>query len=66
VSDNKKDVVIHIFDLFVIVGSVLAGVLYLHVQIDKIDARMEQRLQAQERRTDDLYFKFIELAGKQK
>jgi uncharacterized membrane protein YciS (DUF1049 family) len=63
---NKKDVVVHIFDLFVIVGSVLAGVFYLHTQIDKIDTRIEQRIQAQERRTDDLYFKFIELSGRQK
>lgn len=65
-ENNKKDVVVHIFDLFVIVGSVVAGVFYLHSQIERIDLRMEQRMQTQERRVDDLYFKFIELAGKQK
>ena len=65
-ENNKKDVVIHIFDLFIIVGSVVAGVFYLHAQIERIDIRMEQRMQTQERRIDDLYFKFIELAGSKK
>lgn len=61
-NENKKDVVVHIFDLFIIVGSVVAAVFYLHMQIDRIDARVEQRIQAQERRLDELYLKLIEMS----
>jgi uncharacterized membrane protein YciS (DUF1049 family) len=58
--NNKKGVVIHIFDLFIIVGSVIAGVFYLHTQIDRIDQRVEARMSAQERRIDDLYMFLLE------
>jgi uncharacterized membrane protein YciS (DUF1049 family) len=53
-QDNKKDVIIHIFDLFIIVGSVVAAVFYLHAQIDRIDQRVEKRISCQERRLDEI------------
>lgn len=54
---EKKGVVVHIFDLFIIVGSVVGAVYYLHHQLDRIEIRM----QAQERRIDDLYLKMIDV-----
>ena len=60
-ESNKKDVVIHIFDLFLIIGSVVAGVFYLHAQIDRIDQRVEQRIMAQEQKSDALLFRIIDL-----
>jgi uncharacterized membrane protein YciS (DUF1049 family) len=60
-DSNKKDVVVHIFDLFLIIGSVVAGVFYLHSQIDRIDQRVEQRMLAQEQKCDALLFRIIDL-----
>lgn len=60
-DSNKKDTVIHIFDLFLIIGFVVAGIFYLHSQIDRINQRVEQRMLAQEQKSDALLFRIIDL-----